>query len=87
MKAQLKMTDKHVDNLEKALQTMSQRNDDKSDIIYDQEQEITELKDKVAELNYKQRMLQRQIDRIPPEILEQLKREEQKRRKAERAER
>lgn len=87
MKAQLKMTDKHVDNLEKVLQTMSKRNDDKNDIIYDQKQEITELKDKVAELNYKQRMLQRQIDRIPPEILDQLKREEQKRRKAEREER
>jgi len=87
MKSQLKMTDKHVEDLEKALQTMHRRNDDKSDVIYEQRQEINELKDKVAELNYKQRMLQKQIDKIPPEILDQLKREEQRRRRKEREER
>lgn len=84
MKSQLKMTDKHVEDLEKALQTMHHRNEDKNDVIYEQKQEISDLKGKVAELNYKQRMLQRQIDRIPPEILEQLKREEQRRRREER---
>ena len=78
------MTDKHVDDLEKALQTMHRCNDDKNDVIYEQKQEISDLKDKVAELNYKQRMLQRQFDRIPPEILEQLKRDEQRRRREER---
>ena len=84
MKSQLKMTDKHIDDLEKALQTMHRCNDDKNDVICEQKQEISDLKDKVAELNYKQRMLQRQFNRIPPEILEQLKRDEQRRRKEER---
>lgn len=87
MKSQLKMTDKHIDDLEKALQTMHRCNDDKNDVICEQKQEISDLKDKVAELNYKQRMLQRQFDRIPPEILEQLKRDEQRRRKEEREDR
>ena len=63
---------------------MHRCNDDKNDVIYEQKQEISDLKDKVAELNYKQRMLQRQFDRIPPEILEQLKRDEQRRRREER---
>ena len=47
--------------------------DEKHDIIYDQEQEISQLKNQVAELNAQQRKLQREIDRIPPEILDELR--------------
>ena len=58
--------------------------DEKHDIIYNQEQEISQLKNQVAELNAQQRKLQREIDRIPPEILDELRREERKRRREER---
>ena len=87
MKSQLKMTDKHVDDLENALQNLHRRNNDKNDVIYDQKQEISELKYKVAELNYKQRQLQAIIEKIPESVLEQMKRDEQHRRRSERDER
>lgn len=84
MKSQLRMTDKYVDDLEVGLRNMRASRDEKHDIIYNQEQEISQLKDQVAELNAQQRKLQREIDRIPPEILEELRREERKRRREER---
>lgn len=84
MKSQLRMTDKYVDDLEVGLRNMRASRDEKHDIIYDQEQEISQLKNQVAELNAQQRKLQREIDRIPPEILDELRREERKRRREER---
>ena len=58
------------------------RNDSRQrDTIYDQRQEISELKDKLAELNYKQSQLQKIIEKIPPEVLEQMRNEERQRRK------
>lgn len=87
MKSQLKMTDKHVEDLEKALKEMSGSVRKKSNVIYDQEKEICDLKAKVSELNYKQRQLQKVIEKIPPEVLEQMKKDEHQRRKVSREER
>jgi len=87
MKSQLKMTDKHIDNLEAALSDVNRRNSQKQDVIYDQRQEISELKDKLVELNYKQRHLQNIIDKMSPEELERIKKDELKRRRDSREER
>ena len=84
MKSQLKKTDNHVERLERALQNLRSSNDEKRDTIYNQEKEINQLKEKILELNAMQRKLQREIDRIPPEILEALKEEEKRRRREER---
>lgn len=84
MKSQLRMTDKYVDDLEVGLRNMRASRDEKYDIIYDQEQEISQLKNQVADLNAQQRKLQREIDRIQPEILEELRKVERKRRREER---
>ena len=62
-------------------------NANKNDIIYDQREEIEQLKDKVRELNFNQRKLQRVIDKIPPDVMEQMKKDERARRRAEREER
>ena len=40
---------------------------EKNDIIYDQREEIEQLKDKVSELNFNQRKLQLSEYHIPPE--------------------
>ena len=83
MKSQLKMTDNHVERLERGLENLRASNEEKRDTIYDKEEEINKLKDEIIELNAKQRKLQRQIDRIPPEVLEALKAEEKKSRREE----
>ena len=57
------------------------------DIIYDQREEIEQLKDKVSELNFNQRKLQKVIDKIPPDVMEQMKKDERARRRSEREER
>ena len=49
--------------------------------------EIEQLKDKVSELNFNQRKLQKVIDKIPPDVMEQMKKDERARRRAEREER
>ena len=50
-------------------------------------EEIEQLKDKVSELNFNQRKLQRVIDKIPPDVMEQMRKDERARRRAEREER
>lgn len=81
MKSQLKVTDKHIFNLEEGIKNLDKVVDRKNDTIYDQKEEINQLKEKVWELNQLQRKLQKEIDKIPPEIMEQLKAEEKARRK------
>ena len=84
MNSQLKMVDEHVARLEKSISDLNKINNNKSDIIYDQREEIDQLKGKLQELLYKQKILQKQISKIPPEVLEQLKKDERARRKSER---
>lgn len=84
MNSQLKMVDEHVARLEKSISDLNRINNNKSDIIYDQREEIDQLKGKLQELLYKQKILQKQISKIPPEVLEQLKKDEKARRKSER---
>ena len=87
MKSQLKMTDKHIDNLEQALRDMNRSDSRQRDTIYDQRQEIAEMKDKLSELNYKQNQLHKIIDKIPAEVLEKMRNEERQKRKESREER
>ena len=84
MDQQLKITEKHVEELEREL------GDRSSTISYycsenkEQAEEIYKLEDKIHELQYQQKQLQDQISRIPPDILEELRRREMLRRKKER---
>ncbi len=87
MNRQLKMTDNYVTRLENAITDYKKSNANRNDIIYDQREEIEQLKDKVSELNFNQRKLQRVIDKIPPDVMEQMKKDERARRRAEREER
>ena len=87
MKSQLKMTDNHIEKLERALHDMNRTDSRQRDTIYDQKHEIAELKGKLSELNYKQNQLQKIIDKIPPEVLEQMRTEERQKRKDSREER
>lgn len=87
LKSQLKATDNHINSLEEGLKKMDRIVDKKNDTIHDQRQEISELKDKLLELNYKQQQLLKVIDRIPTEVLEQMKKDEKQRRKDSREER
>ena len=81
MDSQLKMTEKHVADLEKELK------DKESDINYyrrqgvKQDKEIRDLEEKIFDLRYQQKELQEQIDRIPPEILQMLAERERRARK------
>lgn len=84
MNRQLKMTDNYVTRLENAITDYKKSSANKNDIIYDQREEIEQLKDKVSELNFNQRKLQRVIDKIPPDVMEQMKKDERARRRAER---
>ena len=84
MDQQLKTTEKHVEKLEKELE------DKDSTINYyrrqgvEQDKEIRDLEDKIFDLRYQQQQLQEQIDRIPPDILQELRRREMIRRRQER---
>ena len=69
MKSQLKMKDKHIDNLETAIADMKKSNAKKGDVIYDQREEISQLREKVGEINRKQSKLQKVIYRFPPRFL------------------
>ena len=81
MDSQLKMTEKHVADLEKELK------DKDSTINYyrrqgvAQDKEIRDLEDKIFDLRYQQKALQEQIDRIPPDILRMLAERERRARK------
>jgi len=81
LKSQLKMTDNHIENLENALRDLNRTDNRQRDTIYDQKQEISELKFQLSELNYKQSQLQKIIDKIPPDVLTQMRNEERQRRK------
>lgn len=83
MNRQLKMTDKHVDNLEKALSDANSSARAWRNESYDQRQEIEELKNKVWDLNQKQEKLQKVISKIPPDVLEKMKNDERAKRKKE----
>lgn len=87
MKSQLKMTDRHITELEDALSESNRIAYGYRDKAFDQEEEIKQLKDKLSELNYKQRKLLNVIDKIPSDVLEQMKRDELARRRHEREER
>ena len=81
MDSQLKMTEKHVADLEREL------GDRNSTISYyrrenqERVQEIDKLEEKVIELQYQQKRLQEQISKIPPEVLQMLAEGERKARK------
>ena len=81
MDSQLKMTEKHVADLEREL------GDRNSTISYyrrenqERVQEIDKLEEKVLELQYQQKRLQEQISKIPPEILQMLAERERRARK------
>ena len=81
MDSQLKMTEKHVADLEREL------GDRNSTISYyrrenqERVQEIDKLEEKVLELQYQQKRLQEQISKIPPEVLQMLAERERKARK------
>ena len=84
MDQQLKITEKHVAELEKELE-----NKDSTINLYrsksaEQDKDIRELEDKIFELRYQQQQLQEQIERIPPDILQELRRREMIRRRQER---
>ena len=81
------MTDKHIDNLEQAIRDMNRSDSRQRDTIYDQRQEIAEMKDKLSELNYKQNQLHKILDKIPAEVLEKMRNEERQKRKESREER
>lgn len=81
MDSQLKMTEKHVADLEREL------GDRNSTISYyrrenqERVQEIDKLEEKVLELQYQQKRLQEQISKIPPEVLQMLAERERTARK------
>ena len=84
MEQQLKTTEKHVSALVKEL-----ANKDSTINFYrrqsqDADLEIKDLEDKIFELKYQQKELMEQIDRIPPDILEEMRRREMVRRKQDR---
>lgn len=84
LSTQARMTDDHIKRLETALKDSKMASAKKGDIIYDQRNEIEQLKDKLGELHKRQVYMQRVIDRIPPEVLEQMSKDEKARRKSER---
>lgn len=78
---QVKMTDKHIDSLEQQIETLKKKVSTKTDEVWDQKKEIEKLKSNVWELNQIQKKLQKQIDRIPPDVLKQMAEDEKKRRR------
>ena len=75
------MTDKHIDSLEQQIETLKKKVSTKTDEVWDQKKEIEKLKSNVWELNQIQKKLQKQIDRIPPDVLKQMAEDEKKRRR------
>lgn len=84
MASQLKMVDNHVANLEEALSDANNSKWKYRDTAFDQEKEIIELKEQLTELSQKQKQLVKIVKLIPPELLDQLKKEENAKRKTER---
>lgn len=87
MASSLKITDKYVDELEKALKDANRAKDNWRNKAYNYEEQIEEHKMEVFKLNREIKMLNMEIAKIPPEVLENLAREERERRRKERDER
>lgn len=83
MASQLKMVDKHISYLEEALSDAERVGGRYRDTVYDQEQEIKELKDQLIELRNNQKELVKLVNLIPAEVFDQLRKEEKAKRKKE----
>ena len=84
MDQQLKTTEKHVEKLEKELGDKDSTINRYRRESVEQDQEIKKLEDNIFELKYQQKELMDQINRIPPDLLEEWRRREMERRKRER---
>lgn len=84
MASQLKMVDNHVANLEEALSDANNIKWKYRDTAFDQEKEIIELKEQLTQLSQQQKQLVKIVNLIPPELLDQLKKEEKAKRRKER---
>lgn len=78
LSTQLRATDKRINYLEKEIRTFKNWNEDLRVENYGQSKEIKELNRDLWELNRKQRELQKLVDLIPEDTLNQLVREERK---------
>lgn len=78
LSTQLRATDKRINYLEKEIRTFKNWNEDLRVENYGQSKEIKELNRNLWELNRKQRELQKLVDLIPEDTLNQLVREERK---------
>lgn len=81
LSTQLRATDKRINYLEKEIRTFKNWNEDLRVENYGQSEEIRELNRSLWELNRKQRELQKLVDLIPEDTLNQLVREERKARR------
>lgn len=91
LKTQVKRTDNYISDLEKAIKKMDNKLEDKKIEVIEKnyeldekEKDIYKLKDEIRILNNKQNKLQKLIDKIPPQVLDEMKRDERKRRERER---
>ena len=81
LKDQLKVTDEHIDYLERTLSDESERLSFYRSDNYEKELTIKEQNRKLYELNQKQKELEKLVSRIPPDLLEQIRLQELKVRK------
>lgn len=85
LKVQLASTDKHISYIEKELHSQRDVTERYRSKNYEQELKIEEANDKIYELNRKQKELENVISVVPPDLLEQLVRDEKQRRKLDRS--
>lgn len=81
IKNQMKATDKYIRSLENEISVKKTSLAYKDNELKENEAELYELRSKVRELNHKQKQLQKQIDKIPPEVMAQMVEDEKQRRK------
>ena len=84
MEEQLKTTEKYVEGLEKEVKNQDSALNRYRRENNQQAREIKELEDKVFDLQYEQKELVEMIKRIPPDLLEEMKRREEAARRLER---
>jgi len=81
LKDQLKVTDEHISYLERTLSDESENLRFYRSDNYEKELTIKEQNQKLYELNQKQKQLEKLVSRIPPDYLEQIRKNELKARK------
>ena len=81
LKDQLKVTDEHISYLERTLSDESENLRFYRSDNYEKELTIKEQNQKLYELNQKQKQLEKLVSRIPPDFLEQIRKNELKARK------